>query len=112
MALYALGDLHLSFSVDKPMDIFDPVWKDHEKKIEKYWRKKITPEDTIVLTGDHSWGRNVKECEADFAFIESLPGRKILLRGNHDMFLASQNMSWFPRRRIPEHVMDSPSGKP
>ena len=86
MALYALGDLHLSFSVDKPMDIFDPVWKDHEKKIEKYWRKKITPEDTIVLTGDHSWGRNVKECEADFAFIESLPGRKILLRGNHDMF--------------------------
>ena len=86
MALYALGDMHLSFSVDKPMDIFDPVWKDHEKKIEKYWRKKITPEDTIVLTGDHSWGRNVKECEADFAFIESLPGRKILLRGNHDMF--------------------------
>ena len=52
MALYALGDLHLSFSVDKPMDIFDPVWKDHEKKIEKYWRKKITPEDTIVLTGE------------------------------------------------------------
>ena len=49
MALYALGDMHLSFSVDKPMDIFDPVWKDHEKKIEKYWRKKITPEDTIVL---------------------------------------------------------------
>ena len=48
MALYALGDMHLSFSVDKPMDIFDPVWKDHEKKIEKYWRKKITPEDTIV----------------------------------------------------------------
>lgn len=60
MALYALGDMHLSFSVDKPMDIFDPVWKDHEKKIEKYWRKKITPEDTIVLTGDPFLG---KKCE-------------------------------------------------
>lgn len=86
MALYAMGDFHLSFSVDKPMDVFGRVWKNHEKKIEKYCRKRIRPQDTFVITGDHSWGRNLSESERDLAFIASLPGRKILLRGNHDMF--------------------------
>lgn len=86
MALYAIGDLHLSFSVDKPMDVFGSEWKHHDKKIEKYWRKRIHDTDTVVITGDHSWGRNLKECEEDLAFISNLPGRKIMLRGNHDMF--------------------------
>lgn len=86
MALYALGDFHLSFSVDKPMEVFGREWKNHEKKIEKNCRKLLRPEDTLVITGDHSWGRNLDECEKDLAFIEALPGRKILLRGNHDMF--------------------------
>ena len=86
MALYAMGDFHLSFSVDKPMDIFGQEWKDHEKKIEKYCRKRIRSADTLVITGDHSWGRNLEECREDLEFIENLPGRKILLRGNHDMF--------------------------
>ena len=86
MALYALGDLHLSFQVDKPMDAFGRVWKNHEKKIERYVKQTVTPEDTLVLTGDHSWGRKLAESEEDLAFIERLPGRKILLRGNHDMF--------------------------
>lgn len=86
MALFAIGDLHLSFSVDKPMDRFGDEWKHHERKIEKYWEKRVAQEDTVVITGDHSWGRNLKECEQDLAFIERLPGRKILLRGNHDMF--------------------------
>ncbi len=86
MALYAIGDLHLSFTAGKPMDIFGSIWKDHVKKIEKYWRRTVRPEDTIVLTGDHSWGSNLTACEADLAFIRSLPGRKILLRGNHDKF--------------------------
>lgn len=86
MALFAIGDFHLAFSVDKSMDVFDSVWKDHEKKIEKNWRKLISPSDTAVITGDHSWGRNLEECEKDLEFIMNLPGRKILLRGNHDMF--------------------------
>lgn len=86
MALYAMGDLHLAFSVDKPMDVFGNVWKNHAEKVEKYWRKKVKEGDTIVLTGDHSWGRNLKECQEDLKFIMNLPGRKILLRGNHDMF--------------------------
>ena len=86
MSLYALGDLHLSFQADKPMDAFGRVWKKHERKIEKYVNRIVRPEDTLVLTGDHSWGRKLEESREDLAFIERLPGRKILLRGNHDMF--------------------------
>lgn len=81
-----MGDVHLSFSVNKPMEVFGSVWKNHPKKIEKNWRKQITEQDTVVLTGDHSWGKNLQEAMADLEFIEGLPGRKILLRGNHDMF--------------------------
>lgn len=86
MSLYAIGDLHLSFSVDKPMDVFGRVWKNHEKKIWKYWNKRVTEEDTVVITGDHSWGKNLEQSSRDLDFIAELPGRKILLRGNHDMF--------------------------
>ena len=68
------------------MDIFDSVWKNHEKKIKKYFNKMIKPTDTVGITGDHSWGRDLDECRLDLEFIENLPGRKILLRGNHDMF--------------------------
>ena len=86
MALYALVDLHLSFQADKSMDKFGRVWKNHERKIEKYAGRTVKPEDTLVLTGDHSWGRKLDECSEDLDFIARLPGRKILLRGNHDMF--------------------------
>ena len=58
MSLYALGDLHLSFQSDKSMDIFGSVWKRHEKKIEKYVNRIVKPDDTLVLTGDHSWGES------------------------------------------------------
>ena len=86
MALYTLGDLHLCFSrPEKDMSVFGSVWKNREKKIVKNC-KKIRPEDTLVLTGDHSWGHNRTDCKEDLAFIAALPGRKILLRGNHDMF--------------------------
>lgn len=86
MSLYAMGDLHLSFAKPKPMEIYDMVWKDHPDKIMENWHRCIREEDTVVITGDHSWGSNLAECEPDFRFIENLPGRKILLRGNHDVF--------------------------
>lgn len=86
MALYAMGDFHLSFQVNKPMDVFGPQWKHHVERIETNCRKMIKAEDTFLIAGDHSWGRNLNECAQDLAFIESMPGRKILLRGNHDMF--------------------------
>ena len=56
MSLYAIGDFHLSFTVNKPMDVFDKRWKNHVVKIEKYWKKRVTENDTVVITGDHSWG--------------------------------------------------------
>ena len=86
MALYAIGDLHLSFTANKPMEVFGSEWKNHVRKIEKNWDRMIAADDTVVITGDHSWGRNLAECEADLEFIAGLRGRKILLRGNHDMF--------------------------
>ena len=76
----------MSFTADKPMEVFGKEWKNHVEKIEHNWRKRIAPEDTVVVTGDHSWGRSLEESSADLDFIASLPGRKILLRGNHDMF--------------------------
>lgn len=93
MALYTIGDLHLSFSTDKSMEVFGSEWKNYVKRIEKNFRKYVRPEDTVVLTGDHSWGRNLEECRTDLEFIESLPGRKILLRGNHDMFWDAKKTS-------------------
>lgn len=88
MALYAIGDLHLAFQseVKAPMQRHGRVWKNHEKKLMENCRKKIRPEDTLVLVGDHSWGKHLPDCEKDLEYIEHLPGRKILLRGNHDMF--------------------------
>lgn len=80
MALYVIGDFHMSFSVNKPMEVFGKEWKNHVQKIEKYWNKKVTDEDTAVITGDHSWGGNLQESEADLDFIAALPDRKILLR--------------------------------
>ncbi|MEE3488674.1 MAG: metallophosphoesterase [Bulleidia sp.] len=86
MALYAIGDLHLSFQADKPMDIWGGVWVDHERQIVRNFAAEVKDEDTLVLVGDHSWGRDLSECEEDMNFIRQLPGRKILTRGNHDMF--------------------------
>lgn len=86
MSLYAIGDLHLNFGVERNMDQYGSVWKHHERRLEKNWKKLITDQDTVVITGDHTMGRKMAECREDLDFIASLPGRKILLRGNHDMF--------------------------
>ncbi len=88
MSLYAIGDLHLHFGSELKVrsQLSDPLWVDHEITFKENCRRLITDEDTLVLVGDHSWGRNLTECEPDFDYIRSLPGRKILTRGNHDMF--------------------------
>lgn len=84
MSLFIIGDLHLSFSVDKPMAVFGPNWDNHPLKLKAYWDHHIKPEDTIILAGDTSWAINLDEAEMDLAWIDTLPGKKILLRGNHD----------------------------
>ena len=84
MGLYAISDLHLGFNLDKPMDIFGDNWKDHEDKIRNNWISKITEKDTVLIAGDISWGINQKESLEDLNWIESLPGKKIISKGNHD----------------------------
>ena len=88
MSLYAIGDLHLHFQSElkAPAQLTEKVWKDHEEKFRENCAALLTEEDTLVLVGDHSWGKNLSECEKDLQYIMDLPGRKILLRGNHDMF--------------------------
>lgn len=83
MSLYAIGDLHLSFSCDKSMEVFGSAWKDYVSRIEESLGK-LTEEDTIVLAGDTSWGMSLAEAEADFRFLDRFPGKKLLLKGNHD----------------------------
>ena len=84
MAIYVIGDLHLSFSTNKPMDIFGRNWQNYEEKIKKDWLLKVKTEDTVILPGDFSWAMYLDETEKDFEFINNLPGKKILLKGNHD----------------------------
>ncbi len=83
MALYAIGDLHLSLSADKPMDIFGGTWVGYLDKL-KEGISVIKPEDTTVLLGDLSWALDLQDATADFGFIDAIPGRKIILKGNHD----------------------------
>ena len=88
MSLYAIGDLHLHFQsvLKSPGQLKDPLWRNHETRFRRNCAARLRPEDTLVLVGDHSWGRRLEECERDLEYIMALPGRKILLRGNHDMF--------------------------
>ena len=88
MSLYAIGDLHLHFQTNRVprRQLKDRAWKKHEEKFRKNCLRLVSESDTLVLAGDHSWGRTLEECGEDFRFIMELPGRKILLRGNHDMF--------------------------
>ncbi|MCC8122968.1 MAG: metallophosphoesterase [Oscillospiraceae bacterium] len=83
MALYAIGDTHLSLDCDKPMDVFGGSWTGYVEKLAAGFRC-VSPSDTVVLCGDLSWGMSLAEAKADFDFLNRLPGQKILLKGNHD----------------------------
>ena len=83
MALYAMGDTHLSLTADKPMDVFGGGWEGYTEKLAQ-GLGALSPEDTVVLCGDISWGMSLEEARADFAFLDALPGRKLILKGNHD----------------------------
>ena len=88
MSIYAIGDLHLSFApgVEKPMDIYGSAWIDHAAKLKKNWLELIKPEDTIVLAGDISWGLKLSEAIPDLDWIDGLPGKKVIFKGNHDLW--------------------------
>lgn len=84
MSLYVIADLHLAHSTDKPMDIFGAAWENHVERLDNNWRSTVTDDDTVVIAGDVSWGMRMEDAVADFRFLESLPGKKIILKGNHD----------------------------
>ena len=83
MALYAIGDLHLSLTADKSMEVFGPAWENYVDRIRESL-SVLTEEDTLILAGDTSWGMSMEEAEADFRFLDQFPGRKLLVKGNHD----------------------------
>ena len=85
MALYTIGDLHLSLAKDKPMDVFGSEWKNHTEKLRENFAA-LQAEDLTVLCGDLSWGMGLEETLPDFLFVDALPGKKILLKGNHDFW--------------------------
>ena len=84
MAIYTIGDLHLSFHENKPMSIFGENWEGHEEKIRKDWNEKVKENDLVVLPGDFSWSTYLKDTYEDFSYLNALPGKKLLLKGNHD----------------------------
>lgn len=90
MSLFVIADLHLSFGVDKPMDVFEG-WNNYTEILEKNWRSIIEEDDTVVLAGDISWGMKIEESLKDFQYIHSLPGKKIILKGNHDYWWSTKN---------------------
>ncbi|MBR1654266.1 MAG: metallophosphoesterase [Clostridia bacterium] len=100
MSIYVMADLHLSFKVNKPMDIFGDNWDNHPNKIKKYWTENIKPEDTVILPGDFSWATYIEDAKPDFDFLNALPGKKILLKGNHDYW-------WTTLTKMREFVLDN-----
>ena len=90
MALFVLGDTHLSLGGAKPMDVF-PGWNGYVEKLEANWRKLVKPEDTVVLAGDISWSMRLADTRKDFAFLNGRPGQKLIMKGNHDYWWSTAN---------------------
>ena len=84
MAIFTIGDLHLSFNDDKPMSVFGENWEGYEDKIKKDWIEKVKENDLVVIPGDFSWSMYLENTYLDFSYINKLPGKKLLLKGNHD----------------------------
>ena len=89
MALFTLSDLHLALSIDKPMDIFGSSWHDYMDKIQSNWRDTVSDDDLVIIGGDVSWATYLDELDADFSFLNALPGQKLILKGNHDYWWES-----------------------
>lgn len=89
MALFVIADLHLSLGSSKPMDVFRG-WKNYVERLEKQWRAIVTDKDTVVVAGDISWGMSLEESREDFAWLNALPGEKILMKGNHDYWWSTK----------------------
>lgn len=90
MSIFAISDLHLSFGVNKPMNIFGKIWDNYEETIKENWLKTVKDNDTVIIPGDISWAMTLNESVKDFEYIDKLPGKKIILRGNHDYYFSTK----------------------
>lgn len=101
MSIFAISDLHLSFGSDKPMNIF-PGWENHTEKIKANWNRLVSNNDTVVLPGDFSWALKLEDTKKDFEFLESLNGKKIILKGNHDLWWGTKSkiLQFFEKNNI------------
>lgn len=100
MSIYVIADLHLSFNENKPMNIFGDNWCNHEEKIKEDWNKKVNENDLIILPGDFSWAMHLKDTYKDFEYLNSLPGKKLLLKGNHDYW-------WTTLKKMREYLKEN-----
>lgn len=89
MKVYGISDLHLSFSSNKPMGVFGDIWDKHYEKIEKNWLEKINEDDLVLIAGDISWAMKMEEAQRDIEYIHNLPGKKVIIKGNHDYWWSS-----------------------
>lgn len=100
MAIYAISDLHLDYSKQKPMDIFGDNWLDHEEKIFNSWEDKVKEDDLVLLPGDISWSLKLHEAKKDLDRIDNLLGKKIISKGNHDLW-------WQSKKKLNELSLDT-----
>ncbi len=91
MKIFAISDLHLSTAHPKPMSIFGGHWEGHFERIQEDWKRRVTDQDIVLLPGDHSWAMNLEDAKLDIGQICALPGKKVLLKGNHDFWWSSLN---------------------
>ncbi|MDD6763006.1 MAG: metallophosphoesterase [Clostridiales bacterium] len=98
MAVFTIGDLHLPLGIDKPMNKFGQQWDNYVDRIKRNWEAVVRDEDTVVLPGDFSWATYIEQARRDFEYLESLPGRKIIIKGNHDYW-------WTTMSKLNEYIM-------
>lgn len=91
MSIYAISDLHLGISSDKPMDIFGPKWENYLDVLKENWQNTVKPDDLVLIPGDISWAMYINEAEEDFQFLNSLNGIKLISKGNHDYWWETLN---------------------
>lgn len=99
MSLFSIADLHLSLGTDKPMDVFSG-WTNYVDRLETTWKSLVCDDDTVVIGGDISWAMKLEETFADFTFINSLPGKKILIKGNHDYW-------WQTKKKMEDYIKNN-----
>ena len=97
--IYTIADLHLSFGTNKPMDVFSG-WSNYTERIRENWQRLVEPDDTVVIAGDISWAMKLNEINKDFEYIQSLNGKKIILKGNHDYW-------WTTKSKMDKYIKES-----